>query len=125
MIWCNPLLFLNVKSSFPMLGQLRHDSTEAERLLWSKLRAWRLVGHPFKRQVPCCGYILDFACVSQKVAVELDGSQHAECARVAVRDGVLTSQGWRILRFWNNELYDNLEGVLETILHALENGEKP
>lgn len=113
------------KKLVPFARRLRRESTEAERLLWSKLRAGRLAGFPFKRQVPCCGCILDFACVSRKLAVELDGSQHAESVRDVVRDDVLAREGWRILRFWNNELYANLDGVLETILHALENGERP
>jgi very-short-patch-repair endonuclease len=99
--------------------QLRRNSTEVERLLWSKLRAGRLNDFPFKRQFPCCGYILDFACVSQRLNIELDGSQHADNPADVIRDRVLTGQGWRVLRFWNNEVNGNLAGVLETILDAL------
>ncbi len=98
---------------------LRRNRTEGERLLWSKLRAGRLDGFPFKRQFPCCGYILDFACVSQRLNIELDGSQHADNRADVIRDRVLTGQGWRVLRFWNNQVNENMEGVLETILDAL------
>ena len=73
----------------------------------------------FRRQVPVGPYIVDFLCVGAKLIVEADGSQHAESLRDRVRDAYLESQGWKVLRFWNNEVLQNREGVLETILaHA-------
>lgn len=92
--------------------------TEAEKRLWGGLRARQLGGHKFRRQHPFERYILDFACVERLVAVEADGGQHG--ARDDTRDAVLTRHGWRVLRFWNNDILENLDGVLLTILAALK-----
>jgi very-short-patch-repair endonuclease len=98
---------------------MRAAPTDAELRLWRLLRDRRLNGFKFRRQVPLGPYIVDFLCVGAKLIVEVDGSQHAESPRDNVRDGYLERQGWKVLRFWNNEVVQNREGVLETIFaHA-------
>ena len=97
---------------------MRGAPTDAELRLWRLLRDRRLSGFKFRRQVPVGPYIVDFLCVGAKLIVEADGSQHAESPRDNVRDAYLESQGWKVLRFWNNEVLQNREGVLETILRA-------
>jgi very-short-patch-repair endonuclease len=98
---------------------MRGAPSDAELRLWRLLRDRRLNGIKFRRQVPLGPYIVDFLCVGAKLIVEADGSQHAESPRDKARDAYLESQGWKVLRFWNNEVLQNREGVLETILaHA-------
>jgi very-short-patch-repair endonuclease len=98
---------------------MRGAPTDSELRLWRLLRDRRLSGFKFRRQVPLGPYIVDFLCVGAKLIVEADGSQHAESPRDKARDAYLASQGWKVLRFWNNEVLQNREGVLETILaHA-------
>jgi very-short-patch-repair endonuclease len=98
---------------------MRGAPTDAELRLWRLLRDRRLNGIKFRRQVPLGPYIVDFLCVGAKLIVEADGSQHAESRRDTIRDTYLASHGWKVLRFWNNEVVQNREGVLETIVaHA-------
>jgi very-short-patch-repair endonuclease len=98
---------------------MRGAPTDSELRLWRLLRDRRLSGFKFRRQVPVGPYIVDFLCVGAKLIFEADGSQHAESVRDNVRDAYLANQGWKVLRFWNNEVLQNREGVLETILaHA-------
>ena len=98
---------------------MRGAPTDAELRLWRLLRDRRLSGFKFRRQVPVGPYIVDFLCVGAKLVVEADGSQHAESPRDNIRDAYLENQGWKVLRFWNNEVFQNREGVLETIFaHA-------
>ncbi|MDP3676858.1 MAG: endonuclease domain-containing protein [Novosphingobium sp.] len=99
---------------------MRRNPTEAERALWRVLRARRLCGWKFRRQVRIDPYIVDFVCFSARVIVEADGSQHAESESDAVRDAFLKAQGFRVLRFWNNDVLTNREGVLTALLAALE-----
>jgi len=99
--------------------------TDAERRLWYGLRAHRLAGHKFKRQVPIGSYIVDFACLSRKLIVEVDGGQHSESLRDKRRDAWLKTQGFEVLRFWNNDVLKNTEGVLELILIALKDRPSP
>jgi very-short-patch-repair endonuclease len=99
--------------------QLRRDMTDAEKHLWQRIRTQQL-GVKFRRQHPLGGYILDFACVELKLALELDGGQHNELqTQDNVRTAWLESQGWKVLRFWNNEVLQNTDGVLESIYTAL------
>jgi very-short-patch-repair endonuclease len=105
---------------------MRGAPTDAELRLWRLLRDCRLSGIEFRRQVPVGPYIVDFLCVGAKLIVEADGFQHAESPRDKARDAYLESQGWKVLRFWNNEVVQNREGVLETIFaHAQERQGKP
>lgn len=95
---------------------LRSHQTEAEQRLWYHLRAHRFLNLKFKRQKPIGRYIVDFVCAEQMLIVEIDGGQHAEQVEYDLRrDGWLKSQGYMVLRFWNNEVMQNLDGVLEQI----------
>jgi len=93
--------------------------TEAEAGLWSRLRDHRLDGWSFRRQHPIPPYFADFACVEANLIVEVDGGQHAESKSDMVRDRNLVERGWRVLRFWNNDVLGNTDGVLQQILAAL------
>ncbi len=97
---------------------LRDTSTEVEKRLWARLRDRQLEGFKFRRQHTLLGYVLDFACNEAMLAVELDGSQHGEVSHQAhdeKRSAELARLGWKVLRFWNNEVTDNMRGVLEVI----------
>jgi 2-isopropylmalate synthase len=98
---------------------LRRSATDAERLMWGLLRDRRLNGIKFRRQVPIGPYVADFASITHLLVVELDGSPHAESTRDARRDAFLRAKGWRVLRFWNNDVMGNRESVLECILNAV------
>lgn len=99
---------------------LRRNLTSQERKLWRYLRSRRFGDFKFRRQHPVGSYILDFACCSARVVVELDGGQHdLAVAYDSVRTSWLESQGWTVLRFWNNEIDCNEEAVLEIILQEL------
>ncbi|MFZ5718931.1 MAG: endonuclease domain-containing protein [Pseudomonadota bacterium] len=105
--------------------QLRRDDTDAEARLWSALRAARLGGWKWKRQVPFGPYFLDFLCVDAGLVVEVDGGQHADqVAYDARRTAYLEHSGLRVLRFWNTEVFTNLNGVCLTILDAC-GGDRP
>jgi len=93
--------------------------TDAERRLWTHLRDNQLGGWSFRRQHPIPPYIADFACLDAQVIVEVDGGQHAESESDKKRDEYLASLGWRVIRFWNNDVLANTEGVLSQLLAAL------
>ena len=99
--------------------QLRANQTDAETVLWNRIRNRQIDGHKFARQVPMLGYICDFACRERHLIVEVDGGQHSESAADAVRDRRLSDEGYRVLRFWNNDVLGNIEGVLTTIQSEL------
>jgi len=99
---------------------LRTSSTPAELRLWYFIRKRQLESVRFRRQVPLGRYVVDFACLEERLVIELDGSQHGDqMAYDEARTAWLNEHGWRVLRFWNNEVADNIEGVLETIRAAL------
>ena len=99
---------------------LRSHQTEAEQRLWYHLRAHRFMDLKFKRQKPMGRYIVDFVCVERQLIIELDGGQHAEQVKYdQLRDAWLRGQGYTVLRFWNNEVMQQLEGVLEQIRFTL------
>ncbi len=98
---------------------LRQASTDAEIRLWAALRGRRLAAFKFRRQHPIGRFVVDFACTRHHLVIEADGGQHADREADAERTKWLEGQGWRILRFWNNDILANTEGVLETILEAL------
>jgi very-short-patch-repair endonuclease len=104
----------------PLAKKMRREPTEAEAKMWSILRGARLGGMKFKRQEQIGDYIADFVCFGSRLIVEADGSQHADSAGDAVRDEWLTGQGFRVLRFWNNEILENVEGVARIILDAAQ-----
>jgi len=101
--------------------QLRNQSTDAERLLWRHLRRQQLGGFRFRRQFPVGRYIADFMCVEAALVIELDGGQHNDQSmRDRYRDAVIEGKGCRVLRFWNNQVFEETEAVLEVILKELE-----
>jgi very-short-patch-repair endonuclease len=99
---------------------MRKEGTKPEALLWTELKANRLGGHHFVRQLPIGPYIADFACRKARLVVELDGSQHAESHRDRRRDAFLRGEGWSTLRFWNEDVARRRAEVCHTILAALE-----
>jgi very-short-patch-repair endonuclease len=104
--------------------RLRRDQTDFERKLWRELRNRRFSGFKFRRQQPIGSFIVDFVCFEANFIIELDGSQHSlpeKSAADQARTEYLESRGYRVLRFWNNELTDNFDGVLEMIYSALQN----
>jgi very-short-patch-repair endonuclease len=103
---------------------MRTAPTDAEQRLWQLLRAHRLAGYKFKRQQTIDHYIVDFVCLRYRLIVEADGGQHSKTVD-ARRDAYLKAQAFRVLRFWNNDILDNEEGVLESILDALRNPSPP
>lgn len=98
--------------------ELHGRSTEAEARLWFHLRAHRFDALKFRRQQPIGQYVVDFVCHDLKLIVEADGSQHLESAAVAARDAWLKSQGFSVLRFWNDDILLRADSVLEAILYA-------
>jgi len=113
-----------MKSS-PHAKRLRRDLTDAERKLWLGLRNRRFTGFKFRRQHPIGEFIADFACIEYKLIVEADGGQHAESVYDQNRTSWLESKGWRILRFWNNDILENTNGVLEAICEFLQSEPSP
>ncbi|WP_407065645.1 endonuclease domain-containing protein [Devosia sp.] len=99
---------------------MRHEPTEAEAKLWRLLRDRRFVAHKFRRQLPMGEYVVDFVCLSAKLIVEADGSQHADNTYDTERDAYLKAQGFRILRLWNNDILARPDSVLEAVWAALE-----
>lgn len=96
--------------------QLRRDGTVVEQRLWYHLRNRQLAGIKFRRQEPLGVFIVDFCSLDAKLVIELDGGQHAEhLAADAERTTALERMGYRVLRFWNNEVVENLDSVLERI----------
>jgi very-short-patch-repair endonuclease len=101
---------------------LRRNATDAEKKLWRRLRALNLDGSHFRRQVPIGPYIADFACMAARLLVEIDGSQHGEDRNKAhdeARTRWLEKEGYRVLRFWNNDITGNMDGVVEAIYAAI------
>ena len=102
--------------------RLRTNATGAETSLWRHLKRMETSGTHFRRQVPIGRYIADFACMASRLVVELDGSQHGDevnKAKDEERTRWLESEGYRVIRFWNNDVSQNLDGVLDTIRAAL------
>jgi very-short-patch-repair endonuclease len=98
--------------------RLRTDMTDAERKLWGKLRAHRLLGLGFRRQMPVAGYVADFACPALKLIVEVDGSQHSTRRKIAADDArtaTLAVAGWSVLRFWNRDVLRDVASVCDHI----------
>src|SRR5262249_36369405 len=96
--------------------RLRQTMTDAESRLWFAMRDRRLAGYKFRRQHPIEGFVVDFACTKYRLVVEADGGQHNENERDARRTAKIEAFGWRVLRFWNNDILSNTEGVILTIL---------
>jgi very-short-patch-repair endonuclease len=107
------------RSLTSLAKKLRKNSTHAETVLWNRLRAKQIEGIKFRRQQPIEGIIVDFVSFEKRIVIELDGGQHATGrANDLDRDRFLEKSGYRVLRFWNNEVLENLEGVLNVITEA-------
>ena len=104
----------------PRVKQLRIDMTDAERKLWAALRARRLAGFKFRRQRRIGPFIVDFVCMEHRGIVEADGGQHADNNYDLRRTAWLEQRGWRVIRFWNNEILENIDGVHHAILQILD-----
>ena len=100
---------------------LRNKPTEAEQFLWKRLRLKQIEGFKFRRQQPIDNYIADFVCFESRLIIEVDGGQHAAEKEADIkRDAYLKYNGFKVLRFWNNEVFQNIDGVLEVIrIHCL------
>ena len=100
--------------------------TDAERRIWAILRAQQIEGHRFRRQVPIGRYIADFVCHHARLIVEIDGGQHdLSSASELERSAFLKNEGYRLLRFWNNDVLANLDGVYATIAETLGHTPSP
>jgi very-short-patch-repair endonuclease len=104
---------------------LRQRMTDAERLLWRHLRNRELGGWKFRRQYPVGPFIVDFICVEKNVVIEVDGGQHAENEEQDIqRSAYLNKMGYQVVRFWNNQVLQETEAVLEAIFATLANGKE-
>ena len=102
--------------------KLRREQTNAERRLWNALRDRRLGRHKFRRQHPIGPYVVDFVCLEARLIIELDGEHHdapEHQSRDAVRTAYLKSNGYRVVRFWNRDLDESVDSVLEKIFHSV------
>jgi adenine-specific DNA-methyltransferase len=106
--------------------ELRRNPTEAEQKLWSHIRMRQIGGHKFRRQRPLGSYIVDFVCLEKRVVIEVDGGQHSEQIAYDMERGVwLEAQGFRVLRFWDNEVLRSIDVVKEVIAEALNSESNP
>ena len=108
--------------STQMSRQLRANQTDAESRLWYRIRNRQIHGYKFVRQEPIGPYICDFVCREELIIVEVDGGQHLESKRDEIRDRYLAEEDYRVLRFWNNDVLSNIDGVLAMIDEALRKG---
>jgi very-short-patch-repair endonuclease len=105
--------------------QLRRAATDVERHLWRYLRHGQLAGFKFRRQYPLAGYIVDFVCIPGRLVLELDGGQHLDAMDYdAERTRVIGALGYRVLRFWNDDVLLRTDAVLEEVWRYLESREK-
>jgi very-short-patch-repair endonuclease len=105
---------------------LRKRPTDAEKLLWKHLRGKQLENYKFRRQQPIDNYIVDFVCFEKRIVIEVDGGHHSiEIKKDNERNCYLRKQGFKILRFWNNEVMRNINGVMEVIQETLISSPSP
>lgn len=113
---------IHPKDKIRFAKTLRRSQTDAEKFLWNKLRNRQLEGIKFRRQEPIGKYFVDFVSIEKKVVVELDGGQHNEENVHDIdkkRDEWLVLQGFRVLRFWNNDVFNNIDGILFQIINSI------
>ena len=114
------------RNHIPLAKRLRHEMTPAEAILWRHVRAKRFSGFKFRRQQVIGPFIADFVCLAVRVIVELDGETHVgKEEHDANRQAALEGRGYRVLRFWNGDVYDDLEMVLDNVWLACDAGMKP
>jgi len=106
---------LKKRNKIVIAKKLRINSTDTEKYLWKYLRGRQLEGFKFRRQHNIGKYIVDFVNLERKIIIELDGGQHLENKKDKLRDGWLKEQGYKVLRFWDNEVLTNVESVMEVI----------
>ncbi len=112
---------MNRKGSTARARKMRKNLTDAEKKLWRHIRLKNIGGNKFRRQQPIGKYIVDFMCLEKKLIVEVDGGQHSEeIPYDNERTAWLESEGYRVLRFWNNEVLEDVKIVSEVIVRALE-----
>jgi len=105
--------------------KLRQNQTDAEKILWYRIRNRQLNDYKLRRQVPVGSYIVDFMCVSAKLIIELDGGQHAEQQIYdRKRTAFLEARDFKVVRFWNNDVLTNIDGVLESLTLTLSRRER-
>jgi very-short-patch-repair endonuclease len=105
---------------FAYAKELRRELTPVEKKLWARLRAHRMKGVHFRTQHAIGNYIVDFCAARKKLIIELDGSQHLEQVEYdAIRTKFLQSKGYKVIRFWNNDVSNNMDAVLQVIWDAL------
>ncbi len=103
--------------------RLRREMTDAERKLWRLLRDRTVIGVKFRRQVPIGNFITDFCCIEHRLIIELDGGQHASQENAdALRSRFIAQEGFRVLRFWNDKVFNGVEFVMEEILAVIARG---
>jgi very-short-patch-repair endonuclease len=106
--------------------RLRANPTEAEKRLWRKLRMQQIRNARFRRQVPVGPFVVDFACIDRRLVIELDGGQHGlQIEADKRRTAWFSGRSWLVLRFWNNEVFKNMDGILDRIASALTDGGCP
>ena len=111
------------KGNLQLAKNMRSNMTKEEVKLWNIIRGSRFYGYKFKRQVLIGNYIVDFVCEERKLIIEIDGGQHNEDENIMndeIRTHYLESNGYKVLRFWNNEVWDNIDGVCSIILETLQ-----
>lgn len=99
---------------------MRRQATDAEAVMWHLLRDRRFARFKFRRQVPFQNFILDFVCFESRIVVEIDGSQHFDSPRDQARDAVLASEGFQVIRYWNNDVLQQRTAVLEDLFAKLD-----
>jgi len=115
-VWVKKLeMNLKKRNEITIARKLRINSTDTEKYLWKYLRERQLEGIKFRRQHPIGKYIVDFINLEKKIIIELDGGQHLDNKKDKLRDRWLKEQGYKVLRFWDNEVLINIEGVMESI----------
>ena len=110
---------LKKRNKIAIAQKLRNNSTDTEKYLWKYLRGRQLEEFKFRRQHPIGKYIVDFINLERKIIIEVDGGQHSENKKDKLRDKWLEEKGYEVLRFWNNEVFTNIEGVIESIRKKL------
>ena len=104
--------------------KLRKNATPEEQKLWSLLRNRKFLNLKFKRQFPIYHYIVDFCCEEKKVVIEIDGGQHNKVNNIIsdnTRTEIINAEGYKVIRFWNNEINENIEGVYSKLLEIFNN----
>jgi adenine-specific DNA-methyltransferase len=110
---------MSIRRISPHAKRLRKNMTDAETVMWHRLRGRRLSGYKFKRQWTLGNFVVDFCCSEAKLVIEIDGGQHTP-ERDRARTSWLESQGFQVRRFWNDEVLTNMDGVLTVVLHDLQ-----